>query len=156
VAAPLTFKVGGAIATTTVTLDKSTYAPGSAMNLTAKAIDSTGFAAYDGQSPFITANPSANMTVGGTLPVYSTAQTVNGVYSTTAAGVASLFAPASTGDLTITGTAANTATAGVPFTLAAKIVNGSTATDAAIASLVTKINALAALIAKIQKKLGVK
>jgi len=81
---------------------------------------------------------------------------VNGVYSTTAAGVASLFAPASTGDLTITGTAANTATAGVPFTLAAKIVNGSTATDAAIASLVTKINALAALIAKIQKKLGIK
>jgi hypothetical protein len=153
--APLTFKVGGAIATTTVTLDKSTYAPGSAMNLTAKAIDSTGFAAYDGQKTFITAALAPNMTVGGTIPNYSTAETVNGVYSSTGTS-ASLFAPASTGDLTISGTAANTATAGVPFTVAAKIVIGSTATDAAIASLVTKINALAVLIAKIQKKLGIK
>ena len=155
VAAPITFKIGGSIATTTVALDKTSYAPGAAMNLTATAKDSTGNLAYDGQSPYITASPSSNMSMIG-LPVYTTAQIVNGVYSTTAAGVASLFAPASTGDLTISGTAANTATAGVAFTASAKIAYGPTATDAAIASLVTKINALAALIAKIQKKLGVK
>ena len=151
VAAPITFKIGGSIATTTVALDKTSYAPGAAMNLTATAKDSTGNLAYDGQSPYITANPSSNMSLIG-LPA-TTAQIVNGVYSTTSAGVASLFAPASTGDLTISGTAANTATAGVAFTASAKIVNS---TDAAIASLLTKINALAALIAKIQKKLGVK
>ena len=151
VAAPITFKIGGSIAAVSVALDKTSYAPGAAMNLTATAKDSTGNLAYDGQSPYITANPSSNMSLI-TLPT-TAAQIVNGVYSTTSAGVASLFAPASTGDLTISGTAANTATAGVPFTASAKIVNS---TDAAIASLLTKINALAALIAKIQKKLGVK
>jgi adhesin HecA-like repeat protein len=154
VAAPLTFKIGGSIATVTVALDKATYTPGAAMNLTATAIDSTGFAAYDGQKPYITAALTANMSVGGALPVYTTAETVNGKSSTTGTS-ASLFAPASTGDLTISGTAANTAAAGIAFTIPAKISVSST-TDAQIASLITKINALAALIAKIQKKLGIK
>jgi len=152
VAAPITFKIGGSIATVAVALDKATYAPGAAMKLTASAKDSAGNLAYDGQKPYITAALAANMTTGGSLPTYTSAEIVNGVHSTTGTS-ASLFAPASTGDLVISGTAANTVATGVAFSASAKIVSS---VDAAIASLLSKINALQKLIAKIQKKLGVK
>jgi len=151
VAAPLTFKVGGSIATVAVTTDKATYSPGAAINMIATAKDSAGNAAFDGQNPYITATPTANMTVGGALPG-TTAEIVNGAHKTTGAS-ASLFAPASTGDLTVSGTLANSVAAGVPFSATVKVVSS---VDAQIASLLSKINALAKLIAKIQKKLGVK
>jgi len=48
---------------------------------------------------------------------------------------------------------ANSVAAGVPFSATVKVVSS---VDAQIASLLSKINALAKLIAKIQKKLGVK
>jgi hypothetical protein len=122
------------------------------MNMKATAVDSAGNAAFDGQKPYITAALAANMTTGGALPVHTTAEIVNGVHSTTGT-TATLFAPASTGDLTISGTAANSVAAGVPFAASVKIVSS---IDAQIASLITKINALQKLIAKIQKRLGVK
>jgi hypothetical protein len=66
VSAPaVTFKLGGGIATGTVSLDKSSYTPGEAMVVTRKALDSSGNPVYDG-----VASPAVifSKAIGGTAP----------------------------------------------------------------------------------------
>jgi len=155
-AAPITFAIGGSIASTVVAVNKTSYLPGEAIVMTATAKDSSGNNAFDGQNPYATV-ASANMSVGGAFPA-TTAFIVNGVHSTTVAGVNSLFAPASTGTLTVTGlTAATTAApAGAAYTASVTIANAPDAAITAITtlvnSLIAKINALNKLVIKIQKK----
>ena len=108
-AAPLTFTLGGVIASTTATLDAATYTPGSPMQLTISAKDSAGNPTYDNQS--IAYSISANLPVGGALP--STAKVfANGKYATSLTAP-TLFAPSVSGPFTITvvgNDVANTAT----------------------------------------------
>ena len=108
-AAPLTFTLGGAIASTTATLDAATYTPGSPMQLTITAKDSAGNPTYDNQS--IAYAISTNLPVGGALP--STAKVfAKGKYATSLTAP-TLFAPSVSGPFTITvvgNDLANTAT----------------------------------------------
>jgi len=146
-AAPVTFTLGGTLATgkETIAFDKTSYAPGEAMTVTVTAKDSAGNAVYDGvTSPTLTASKS----VGGSLP---SGFYVGGVVKNTAN---TLFAPALGGSFSVNGTSGNTAED--------KITASSSVTDAnaglltQIDALNAKIVALNALIAKIMKKLGVK
>jgi hypothetical protein len=156
VAAPITFSVGGAIASTVVSANKTTFAPGEAIVMVATAKDSAGNAAFDGQNPYIAT--SANMSVGGALPT-AAGFIVGGVHSTKSAlGVDSLFAPGSTGALTVSGLTAATATApaGAAFSASLTIASPANAEISALTtlvnSLIAKINALNKLVIKIQKK----
>jgi hypothetical protein len=77
------------------------------MIMTATATDSSGNAAFDGQTAYVSV--AANMTTTG-LPT-NTAEIVNGTTSTTSStGAATMFAPGTAGALTVSGlTAATTA-----------------------------------------------
>ena len=131
-AAPLTFSIGGAIATVAVSTDADSYTAGQAMVLTATAKDSSGNAAYDGQDPYIT-DASASKTVSGLSTADS--EIVNGVSSIGSLG--GLFAPATSGDFTISGKGTNTAGTGTAFAITATVAadeQSSLALDAANAA----------------------
>ena len=132
VAAPLTFSIGGAIATVAVSTDDVSYTAGQAMVLTATAKDSSGNAAYDGQDPYIT-DASASKTVAGLSTAGS--EIVKGVSSIGSLG--GLFAPATSGDFTISGKGTNTAGTGTAFAITATVEadqSASLALDAANAA----------------------
>jgi len=152
VATPVTFTIGGAIAKSVISLDKASYTAGEAMTLLATSTDSSGNAAYDGQTPYTSI--SSNKTLI-TLPA-TTKEIVSGKTSTTSSkGVASLFAPQTTGSFTITGLYTDAAT-GTAYSATGTVVDGNAALLTQIDALNAKIVALNALIAKIMKKLGVK
>jgi hypothetical protein len=152
VATPVTFTIGGAIAKSVISLDKASYTAGEAMTLLATSTDSSGNAAYDGQTPYTSI--SSNKTLI-TLPA-TTKEIVSGKTSTTSSkGVASLFAPQTTGSFTISGLYTDAAT-GTAYSATGSVVDGNAALLTQIDALNAKIVALNALIAKIMKKLGVK
>jgi len=153
VATPVTFTIGGAIAKSVITTDKASYTAGEAITLIATSTDSSGNAAYDGQTPYTSI--SSNKGFGGSLPA-TTKEIVSGKTSTTSSkGVASLFAPSTPGSFTITGLYTDAAT-GTAYSVAGSVVDGNAALVTQIDALNAKIVALNALIAKIMKKLGVK
>ena len=136
------FAIGGAVAKEVISTDKASYAPGEVMAVTITATDKSGNPVYDGAaSPALTFSKAVGGAFGAS--VYVAGKRTNSANT--------LFAPVISGPLLIAGTGTD---------VAATAITGSTkvgsANDAQIASLITKINALAALIAKIQKKLGVK
>ena len=143
--------VGGSVAKEVISTDKASYAPGEALNITVTATDSNGNPVFDG-APAVGAITSSK-SLGGTA--FAPAIYVGGKASSKSAttGVVSTFAPSVQGAFSLNATGTDAATK--PLTASATVTDGST-TNAQIASLITKINALAALIAKIQKKLGVK
>ena len=113
-ATPLTFALGGGVATETITFGKATYSPGEAMVVTLTAKDIAGNPVYDGvASPAV----SFNKAVGGTAPAAS--YYVGGVKATSATAP-TVFAPVTTGEFTARATSGNlaktviTATASVP------------------------------------------
>ena len=147
--APIKFTLGGSVATVGLSLDKKSYSLGSTAVATLTAKDSSGNAAKDGilattLSDVLTSSLGVNKTLFG-----ASVDFIGGV------ATATFNAPAITGAWTITGTTGTgpSTDKGKALTVSATVTGGN---DAAIASLITKINALAALIAKIQKKLGVK
>jgi trimeric autotransporter adhesin len=118
-ATPITFAIGGTIASVELATDKATYAPGEAMVMTATAKDSAGNLAADGLTPY--ASISTNMTVTG-APA-ATAIITNGVHTTnTSTGVKTMFAPSSVGNLVVSGLTTN-ATTGTAYSVALKIEN---------------------------------
>jgi hypothetical protein len=127
-AAPTTFltadvaiTVGGAVATETLSLDKTSYAPGEAMVITRTAKDSAGNPVHDGAlSPIVTFNKA----VGGTPP--GAGAYVGGV-SATSATKPSVFAPVTGGEFLARMTSGNTAKSLVTAT--ATIAADTTATD---------------------------
>jgi len=142
--------VGGSVSTEVLSFDKTSYAPGEAMNITRTATDSSGNPVFDGASaPAITFSKA----VGGTAPGASFY--VGGKKaSTSSAGVASVFAPAIGGAFTMQATSGNTA--GSALTASATVTDANAGLLTQIDALNAKIVALNALIAKIMKKLGVK
>ena len=146
-AAPLTFTLGGSLATgkETISFDKTSYAPGEAMTVTVTAKDSAGNAVYDGvTSPTLTASKS----VGGSLP---SGFYTSGVVKNTAN---TLFAPALGGSFSVNATSGNDAEDKISASASVTDANAGLLTQ--IDALNAKIVALNALIAKIMKKLGVK
>ena len=142
--------VGGSVSTEVLSFDKTSYAPGEAMNITRTATDSSGNPVFDGASaPAITFSKA----VGGTAPGASFY--VGGKKaSTSSAGVASVFAPAISGAFTMQATSGNAA--GSALTASATVTDANAGLLTQIDALNAKIVALNALIAKIMKKLGVK
>ena len=146
-AAPVTFTLGGSLATgkETISFDKASYAPGEAMTVTVTAKDSAGNAVYDGvTSPTLAASKS----LGGSLP---SGFYVGGVVKNSANA---LFAPALGGSFLVNGTSGNDAADKI--SASASVTDGNAAIITQIDALNAKIVALNALIAKIMKKLGVK
>ena len=141
--------VGGSVSTEVLSFDKTSYAPGEAMNITRTATDSSGNPVFDGASaPAITFSKA----VGGTAPGASFY--VGGKKASTSAGVASVFAPAIGGAFTMQATSGNAA--GSALTASATVTDANAGLLTQIDALNAKIVALNALIAKIMKRLGVK
>jgi len=91
-ATPVTFKLGGALATGALTLDKSSYAAGEAMVVTRTALDAAGNAVYDG-----VASPAVifNKAIGGTAP--AAGEFINGK-SASSSTKPTVFAPSIGGE----------------------------------------------------------
>ena len=117
------------------------------MIVTRTGKDSSGNPVADGvASPAVTFSTS----VGGTAP--AAGFYVGGVSASSAAGdPVAVFAPVNTGTFSANATSGNDAKSAIT---ASASVTGSN--DALLNSLIKKINDLSKLVAKIQKKLGVK
>jgi len=120
VATPLTFSVGGAIATVVITANDSSFSAGQAMALTATAKDSKGNAAYDGQDPYYT-DATASKTVQGLTTAGS--EIIGGVSTLED----TLYAPATVGEFIISGKTTDTAGTGTAFALTATVEGDATA-----------------------------
>jgi len=156
--APLTYTLGGAPAAVTVAMNKTSYTPGEAAQVTLTLKDSSGNAARDGDhTNILTAALSSNLGITGSLAYNATATTVS---SLGGVAVAKVNAPASGGTWTVTGTTgtgpSTTAEKGKALTASASVVSETAGLLTQIDALNAKIVALNALIAKIMKKLGVK
>ena len=145
-ATPVTYTIGGSVATETLALSKSSYTAGEAMTVTRTAKDSAGNIPADGQ----TANAiTFSKPQGGSAPGASWYK--DGVKTS---GANSLFAPVAGGAFNALMTSS---VDGVTvITAASSVVDGNAALLTQIDALNAKIVALNALIAKIMKKLGVK
>jgi hypothetical protein len=145
-ATPVTYTIGGAVATETLALSKTSYSPGEGMTVTRTAKDSAGNVPYDGQ----TANGvSFSKPQGGTAPGSSWYAS-----GTKTSGANSLFAPVAGGAFNALMTSS---VDGVTvITASASVTDANAALLTQIDALNAKIVALNALIAKIMKKLGVK
>jgi hypothetical protein len=153
-------KIGGVMASTvTLTTDKATYAPGEKMVLTLTFKDSLGRLTGTNVGTTVVGAFTSSSSLGGeTLWVAGAQATKLGVATKT------VYAPLASGSITVTGVtgtdAAYLATAATKLAVTATAnVSANTETAALtllINSLIKKINALSTLVAKIQKKLGVK
>jgi hypothetical protein len=148
-ATPITVTIGGAIATETVSFDKTIYAPAEAMIVTRTAKDSAGNVPYDLQTAGeVTFNRPVTGTVGASF--YKGGVKV----SATSAATSTLFAPVVGGALVGTMLANVDGVTGIKATVNVTDTNAALLTQ--LDALNAKIVALNALIAKIMKKLGVK
>ena len=145
-ATAVTYTIGGAVATETLALSKTSYTAGEAMTVTRTAKDSAGNVPYDGQ----TANGvTFSKPQGGTAP--SSSWYTSG---TKTSGANSLFAPVAGGAFNALMTSS---VDGVTvITASSSVVDANAGLLTQIDALNAKIVALNALIAKIMKKLGVK
>ena len=145
-ATPVTYTIGGAVATETLALSKTSYSPGEAMTVTRTAKDSAGNIPADGQ----TANGvTFSKPQGGTAPGAS--WYVSGAKTS---GANSLFAPVAPGAFNALMTSS---VDGVTvITAASSVTDANAGLLTQLDALNAKIVALNALIAKIMKKLGVK
>ena len=139
--------VGGTVSKEKLSFDKSSYAPGEGMIVTRTATDASGNPVADG-----TASPAISFTksVGGTSPA---AGFYVGGKSNSSDGTdpKTVFAPSVSG--TFSALATGTDTAATALSAEATVAGSN---DALLNSLIKKINDLSKLVAKIQKKLGVK
>jgi len=127
-ATPVTFALGGSLATGTLSLDKTSYAAGEAMIVTRTAKDSSGNAVYDGvASPAVVFNKA----IGGTAP--AAGEFINGKSSSSSTRP-TVFAPSVNGDFEARATYTNATTAVSTQITAAAAVVIEGATDAADAA----------------------
>jgi len=148
----VTFTLGGALSKFSWAFGKTSYTPGEKMTITITGVDSTGAATFDGSKDiFVTAiTPSASTS-------YSSTADLAGVDFVDGKGTITLFAPLSAGPFSVTAgieAGFQTAMGATSSTVSTSVTGGSLET--LINSLIKKLNALSTLVAKIQKKLGVK
>jgi hypothetical protein len=153
----LTEKVGSATASAAVlAFDKASYSVGSKATVSLTFKDSVGRLVGAGAG---TGTLAAALTSSAALQGATLFAADNNLY----AGVvtADVYVPWIAGTVSVSGTTGQgaglaSAGKGVALTASAAVTAGADSTSAQIASLISKINALSKLIAKIQKKLGVK
>jgi hypothetical protein len=151
----------GEVAATTIALstDKATYAPGAAVALTLTFKDSVGRPVAFGPG---TGTLAAALNSSQTLGTAALLGTAN--ISKLGTTVQTVYAPLSPGAVTVTGTTGADTTYTVATARGLALTTSFTVTTSTemasltllINSLIKKINALSTLVAKIQKKLGVK
>jgi hypothetical protein len=164
----VSFAVGGTtIASIVLGFNKQVFAPGEKAKVTLTAKDSDGFAVADDTYQVFAdedaafAGLSTSFATTGAPFSYEEAA---GSGTSFVGGVAtsSMFAPLIGGPITVSGTLGTTGTdlkstiQGTDIEGTANVSSAASETGAQITSLMKKINALTKLIAKIQKKLGVK
>ncbi len=165
--AAVKFAVGGeTIASLVLSSDKAVYAPGDKITLTLTAKDADGFAVADGAYDVFTANSEefaglVASTSTTSAPFSYADDTDTGTAFTGGIATATMFAPLIGGPVSVSGTTAETAeldTAAdeLAVTVSMTVSSAAAGNSAQITSLLKKINALTKLIAKIQKKLGIK
>jgi len=143
------FTIGGSIASESLALDKTSYAPGECMVVTITAKDSAGNPTYDGNaSPEVTFSKA----VGGTMAAGTYA--AGKKTSSTTTNKCTVFAPSVAGAFIAQATSSATGTPTITASSSVTDANAGLLTQ--IDALNAKIVALNALIAKIMKKLGVK
>jgi hypothetical protein len=93
--------IGGKVASTSVALNESSFAPGAAMTITISAKDSAGNPVYDGAAePAL----SASKSLGGAGIIFQNGVFIGGSDTTdTSKGVKTVYAPALAGDFTVNG-----------------------------------------------------
>ena len=156
-AAPITYTLGGAVASVALSLDKASYSVGAPAVATLTLKDASGNAAFDADhANILAADLTSTLTVVKALAFSATANAASSL-----GGVASVTfnAPGTSGTTwTISGTTgagpATAAEKGKALTASAAVTSGSdvAALTTLINSLIAKINALSKLVAKIQKK----
>ena len=128
--APLTFKIGGAVAKVVLASDAASYTPLSPVKLTATATDSAGNAAYDLDYAFFGGTLTSSIQLGGaTLPGTTAATLINGTHAFTG-----FYAPAAAGDFTVSGVDGTTAANAVSVTATVAGGDSAAAVDAANAA----------------------
>ena len=152
---PVTFTLGGSADTIALSLDKTSYTIGAAATAKLTVKDSSGNKAYDSDYANImssSAGLTSSLALAKTLFGATTQTVINGVASV------DFNAPTVATDWTITGTSGTGLGTDIAKALkaSATVTDLSTGTNALINSLIKKINDLAKLVAKIQKKLGIK
>jgi len=156
--APLTYTLGGAPASVSLALDKSSYTPGQAATATLTLKDSSGNPARDGDHANILDGAlTSSLPITSTLSYNATATTVS---SLGGVAVKKFNAPTVGGAWSVTGTTgtgpSTAAEKGKALTATATVTDANAGLLTQIDALNAKIVALNALIAKIMKKLGVK
>jgi hypothetical protein len=123
---PLTFTIGGAVASVAITLDKTTYAPGEKVTATISAKDSLGNAAADSEVFAAAATGTLTSTVAVQGITTAAISTVGGTATTT------FFAPATSGTFAVLGSTTIAAVATTITSTSATVV--SVAEEAAAAA----------------------
>jgi hypothetical protein len=167
-----TFSTGGiTIASIVLGFNKQVFAPGEKAKVTLTAKDSDGFAVADAAYDVFSADGdafdglSASFATTGAPFSYAAEEHLgDGTGTSFVGGVAtsSMFAPLIGGPITVSGTLGTgdvelkSTIQGTAIEGTATVSSAASETGAQITSLLKKINALTKLIAKIQKKLGIK
>ena len=150
----LEYVLGGAPASVSLSLDKTSYTPGQAAAATLTLKDSSGNAARDGDHTNI-----LDGALTSSLPITST------LYGTTVSSLGGVAvkkfnAPVVGGAWSVTGTTgtgpSTTAEKGKALSVTATVTDANAAITTSIAALNAKIVALNALIAKIMKRLNIR
>jgi hypothetical protein len=154
--APLTYTLGGAVASVALSLNKASYTPGEAATATLTVKDAAGNAAFDGDHANITAAAlTSSLGITGTLAFGAGGTTVS---SLGGVAVSKINAPGTSGTWTVSGTTgtgpATAAEKGKALTATATVSSSTdiSALTTLVNSLIAKINALNKLVIKIQKK----
>jgi hypothetical protein len=154
----LPYTLGGAVATVSLALDKTSYSQGSAAVATLTLKDSAGNPAFDGDhANILTGALSTSMSVVKTLQFHSSTNT--SASSLGGTSKVSFNAPASaTAEWKISGTtgAGPSVDSAKALSATASVTDATAAIATSIASLNAKIVALNALIAKIMKRLNIR
>jgi hypothetical protein len=156
---PITYTLGGGVASVILGLDRTSYTPGQAASVSIAVRDSSGNPARDSDHTLILAGAlSSNLGITGSLQF--NAATASTVSSLGGVAIAKVNAPATGGTWTVSGT---TGTGPSVVAEKSKAISVSATVTSETAGLLTQIDALNAkivalnaLIAKIMKKLGVK
>jgi trimeric autotransporter adhesin len=158
-AAPITYTLGGAVASVALSLNKASYTPGEAAIATLTLRDASGNAAFDADhASILTANLESSLPVVKALAFSATANAASSI-----GGVATVAfnAPGTAAERwTVTGTTgtgpATAAEKGKALSASAAVAVPANAEIASLTtlvnSLIAKINALNKLVIKIQKK----
>ena len=142
--------VGGTPATASWSVDKTSYTAGAPVVITVTAKDAAGNPVGDGTyANFHAGAATLGGSFTGSTPAASV-EIVGGKATYTA------YAPGTAGSYVVSNKLGTSLASAVQGSAVSASVVVTSATDAQIVSLISKINALAAIIAKIQKKLGIK